>query len=191
MNSFKLSTVLAAAGALLIATSASAGHGSHMGGMVTQQVVHSSDGNPVVNSFGTCVVTKWESKGNDCTAVVSGLDVEQRTVYFNFNSSKLTPAAKAKLDMLARTLKSKKVHSVKIVGYTDEIGTQSYNMRLSQARANTVASYLKGKGIVVKGNSEVRGLGESSSKSQCQGVKGNDLKACLWRDRRVEVEIVE
>jgi outer membrane protein OmpA-like peptidoglycan-associated protein len=182
MKMFKTSTILAATGALLLAASASAS-------MVTKEVVHSTNGMPVVDSFGDCVLTNWDSKSSDCTAGVSA-DVELRTVYFAFNSSALTPAAKTKLDKLSKTLSSKHVHAVKIVGFTDEIGTQSYNLRLSQRRANSVAAYLKGKGIVVKGHSEVRGLGESASKSQCTGVKGNELKACLWRDRRVEVEIV-
>ena len=185
MNAFKTSTILAAAGALLIAGSANAASQ-----IAYKSVVHSTNGNPVVSSFGDCVITKWDSKGNNCTQVAT-LDIEMRTVYFAFNSSNLTPAAKAKLTSLAKALKSKNVKSVKIVGFTDEIGTNSYNLRLSQRRANSVASFLKAKGIVVKGSSEVRGLGESASKSECTTVKGNELKACLWRDRRVEVEIVE
>ena len=185
MNSFKTSTILAAVSVLLLAESASAS------AVIYRKVVHSTNGSPVVSSFGDCVLTKWDSRGSECGAVVATNDVELRTVYFAFNSSALTPAAKAKLNSLSTTLKSNRVKAVSIVGYTDEIGTNSYNLRLSQRRANTVAAYLKAKGIVVKGSSEVRGLGESASKSQCENVKGNELKACLWRDRRVEVEIVE
>lgn len=183
MNTFKTSTILAAAGALLLAASASASHTDQ------RKVVHSTNGNVVVNSYGDCVITQWDSATNDCTAAF--LDVELRTVYFGFNSSTLTPAAKTKLNSLAAALKSKKVRSVKIVGFADEIGASTYNDRLSQRRANSVAAYLRGKGIVVNGRSEVRGLGSSASRSQCGGVAGNELKACLWRDRRVEVEIVE
>ena len=181
MKSLKTSTIMAAAGALLFAASASAGH-------VNQQVVHSTNGSPVVSTNGNCVYTKWTANSNDCGALLS---IDQRTVYFDFNSAKLTPAARVRLDAMASALKSKKVKSVKIVGYTDEIGTPNYNQKLSQKRANAVAAYLRGKGIVVKGKSEVRGLGETSSKSECENVKGKELKACLWRDRRVEVEIVQ
>lgn len=184
MNRFKTSTILAAAGALLLAASANAAHTN------VRQVVHSTNGNPVVSTNGNCVITKWDATSNDCKAVVN-LDIEMRTVYFEFNKSGLTSAAKTKLNSLASALKSKKVRSVKIVGYADEIGTDSYNMKLSQQRANTVASYLKGKGIKVVGKSEVRGLGETSSRSDCGDKKGNEMRACLWRDRRVEVEIVE
>ena len=179
MKLIKTSTILAAASSLLIAASAGAA-------FVTKDYVETKYGTPVVDSYGNCVLTKWDAKGDNCTQ----LSTEMRTVYFNFNSSALTPAAKGKLNTLAASLKSKKVAAVNIVGFADQIGTPSYNLRLSQKRANAVAAYLKGKGIVVKGKSEVRGLGETASKSECGDVKGKALQACLWRDRRVEVEIV-
>ncbi|MFM9890662.1 MAG: OmpA family protein [Rickettsiales bacterium] len=197
MKMFTSSTVLAAGAAMLLAASAQAGGEHNLRGLydkstgwhTTKDVVRSSNGQPVVDSFGDCVLTKWDVKGGTGTCG-SSLDVELRTVYFNFNSSKLTPAAKAKLNTLASTLKTKKVKTVKIVAFADEIGTTNYNQSLSQRRANSVASYLRGKGIKVTGKSEVRGLGETASKSQCEGIAGNELKACLWRDRRAEIEIV-
>lgn len=179
MKIIKSSTILAAAGALLVAASANAA-------FVTKDYVTTAGGSPVVTKFGDCVLTKWDAKSGDCSALSS----ELRTVYFNFNSSALTPAAKTKLNTLAKTLKSKKVASVKIIGFADEIGTPNYNLRLSQKRANAVASYLRKSGIKVAGNSEVRGLGETASKSDCGDQKGKALQACLWRDRRVEVEVI-
>lgn len=179
MKILKTSTILAAAGALFIAASANAK-------FVTKDYVDTKGGQPVVTKFGDCVLTKWDAASGDCTA----LTTEMRTVYFNFNSSALTPAAKTKLNTLAKALKSKKVEAVKIVGFADEVGTDSYNLRLSQKRANAVAAYLRGKGVKVIGKSEVRGLGETSSQSDCEGQSGKALHACLWRDRRAEVEIV-
>jgi outer membrane protein OmpA-like peptidoglycan-associated protein len=179
MKILKTSTILAAASVLLMAASAGAA-------FVTKTAVDTQGGSPVVTKFGDCVITKWDAKGASCTALTS----EMRTVYFNFNGSGLTPAAKTKLNALAKALKSKNVASVKIVGFADEIGAESYNLRLSQKRANTVAAYLRGKGIKVIGKSEVRGLGETASKSDCSDTKGKAQQACLWRDRRVEVEVV-
>lgn len=170
-------SILAAAGTLALAASAQAA--TH------QEVVHDTAGKVVHSTNGECVYTKWEG-ANECGAS----DYELRTVYFDFDSAALTPAAKAKLDTLASALTSNKVKSVKIVGFADKIGTTGYNVNLSQRRAAAVSSYLASKGIVVTGTSEVRGLGETSSKSECSGVRGAELKACLWRDRRVEVEIV-
>lgn len=175
-------SILAAAGTLALAASAQAA--TH------QEVVHDTAGKVVHSTNGECVYTKWEG-ANECGASDYELRTyELRTVYFDFDSAALTPAAKAKLDTLAGALTSNKVKSVKIVGFADKIGTTGYNVNLSQRRAAAVSSYLAGKGIVVTGTSEVRGLGESASKSECGGVKGTELKACLWRDRRVEVEVV-
>ncbi len=177
MNMIKTSTILAAAGTLAIAASAQA--------QTNKEVVYDTAGKVVHSTNGECVLTKWDGV-SECGAA----DYELRTVYFDFDSSMLTPAAKAKLDTLSGALKSNSVKSVKIVGFADKIGTTGYNVNLSQRRAASVSSYLAAKGIVVTGNSEVRGLGETSSKSECSTVRGAELKACLWRDRRVEVEIV-
>lgn len=180
MKALKTTTVMAAAGALFLALSATAGVPEN------KESVYTKAGDSVFTKSGDCVVTKFDSKSGTCASLSS----EMRTVYFNFNSSGLTPAAKTKLNTLAKTLKSSEVKSVKIVGFADEVGTDSYNMRLSQKRANAVAAYLRSKGLKVVGKSEVRGLGATSSQSDCEGQKGKALHACLWRDRRVEVEVV-
>lgn len=178
------STILAASGALLFAASATAGS-EH-----PKDVVKSNHGRVWVNSFNNCVVTKWDAAVDNCNAGVDGA-LELRTVYFDFDSAVLTPAAKAKLDVLAQNLGASNARSVRIVGFADRIGTTGYNANLSQRRANAVSRYLAAKGLRVDGNYEVRGLGETASQSKCEGVTGNELKACLWRDRRVEVEVVE
>ncbi len=177
-----LKTTVLAAGALLIAGTASAE-------VVTKDVVKNSFGNVVKNTFQNCVITKWDAAASECGA---GYASELRTIYFDFDSATITPAGKAKLDTLANALRQDaSVKHVRIVGFTDIIGTNSYNNALSQRRANAVKAYLESRGVAVNGNSEVRGLGKSSSQSQCQGQRGSALKACLWRDRRVEVEIVQ
>ncbi len=183
MNMLKTSTILAATGALVLAASANAGN------FKTQDVVRSSGGRVWVNTFNNCVVTKWEATVDECDAGMGG-SLELRTVYFDFDSAVLTPAAKAKLDVLGNTLAAQNAHTVRIVGFADKIGTTGYNANLSQRRANAVSRYLTAKGLQVEGNFEVRGLGETASQSKCEGVRGNELKACLWRDRRVEVEVV-
>jgi outer membrane protein OmpA-like peptidoglycan-associated protein len=179
MKPFKTS-ILAAASALVLAASAQAGTA------MNEKVVRSIKfGNVVVDSQGDCVVSKWESTTNDCK------NTDLRNIYFPFNSSALTAESKGKLNQLAASLKSDKVSMVKIVGYTDVVGSDSYNQRLSEKRANAVAAYLRGKGIKVNGNSEIRGLGKTSSAADCEGKKGSALHACIWRDRRAEVEIVQ
>jgi OmpA-OmpF porin, OOP family len=195
MKALKTSTIMAAASVLFIVASAHAMSGSHghsaggwgtstSGSTTGKQAVMDKFGGVIHTASGDCVITKWDAKGGSCVGS------ELRTIYFNFNSSALTPAAKTKLDVLAKSLKSSNVSAVKIVGFADEIGTPSYNLRLSQKRANAAAAYLRGKGVKVMGKSEVRGLGETASKSECSTTKGKAQQACLWRDRRVEVEVV-
>ncbi|MDX2094393.1 MAG: OmpA family protein [Alphaproteobacteria bacterium] len=181
MKLLKTSTILAAASVLLMAASAGAS-------FLTKDSVATAGGSVVVTKFGDCVITQWDVKGGAC--IGASLTSELRTVYFNFNSSTLTPSAKTKLRVLANSLKSSKVAAVKIVGFADEIGTTGYNLSLSQKRANTVASFLRASGVKVIGKSEVKGLGETSSQSECEDITGKAQQACLWRDRRVEVEIV-
>ncbi len=182
MKMSKTSTILTVAGTLLLAVSAQAAS--------FKAAVHSSNGNAVHSSNGNCVITKWDS-ASACSNIVGGVDYELRTVYFDFNGASLTPAAKTKLDALVKALKTSGAKEVRIVGFADEIGTAKYNSALSKKRAVAVSSYLKKKGVKVnKGKFEVKGLGATDSKSSCSEAKGNELKACLWRDRRVEVEVV-
>ena len=182
MKKLNVTTVMAATAALLLASSA--GAGTHAGSV--KDVVTDSNGNVVVTANDDCVRTKWDAGHNGC-AIAS---LEMRTVYFDFNSAGLTSASRTKLNELAKVLKNGGVKSIKVVGYADEIGSDSYNEALSKRRANAAANYLKGKGLKVSGSYEVRGLGETSSKSDCEGTKGKEQRACLWRDRRVEVEVV-
>ncbi len=175
MKTFKTTTILGAAAAAFFAVSASA---------QLNDVVKSTNGNVVTNTFGHCVETKWQGV-EGC-----GIASEMRIVYFDFDSATLTPAAKAKLDVLADLINTNGAVHARIVGYADIIGASSYNQTLSLRRADAVANYLAAKGVSISGASEVRGLGATSSQSQCKGVRGAELKACLWRDRRVEVELV-
>jgi outer membrane protein OmpA-like peptidoglycan-associated protein len=179
MKMLKTSTIFAVVGALMVAASAYA---------TTFQPVKSNAGKSVVDSSNNCVRTKWEGT----SGCVGGDDasLELRTVYFAFDSAVLTPAAKAKIDALAAGLTSSGEVNVKIVGFADRIGDANHNLRLSQRRANAVGAYLVSKGVNVAPGSEIRGLGATASLSQCQGVKGAALKACLWRDRRVEIEVL-
>lgn len=182
MKMSQSSTILAVAGSLLLGVSANAA--------VFKDAVHSSNGNAVHSSNGNCVITKWDGP-SACANLVTGVDYELRTVYFDFNSANLTPAAKTKLNALVKALKSSGAKQVRIVGFADEIGAKTYNDKLSKRRADAVSLYLKKKGVSVnKGKYEVHGLGSTDSKSSCAGTKGNELKACLWRDRRVEVEVI-
>ena len=156
-------------------------------GSYEQDVVRDERGNVVVNTWGNCVLTKWEGGASGCAGQELAISREDLTVYFGFNSSALTSAARSKLDgVIGRIQAAGMVDSVSITGFADEIGGNDYNQRLSSRRSHAVQSYLAQNGVDTSGIS-LSSLGETSSKSSCAGTRGNERKACLWRDRRVEM----
>jgi OOP family OmpA-OmpF porin len=68
--------------------------------------------------------------------------------YFDFDRASLKPAGRAKLDRLSADLRRvASVSSILIVGNTDSKGTEEYNFRLGQRRADSVANYLVSRGV--------------------------------------------
>jgi outer membrane protein OmpA-like peptidoglycan-associated protein len=70
-------------------------------------------------------------------------------VNFEFNSDKLTQAAKENLDQFAKALHDPRLKAQKfeIDGHTDATGAEDYNLGLSERRAASVVAYLAGQGI--------------------------------------------
>jgi outer membrane protein OmpA-like peptidoglycan-associated protein len=68
--------------------------------------------------------------------------VKSEAVLFAFNSDKLTPDGKARLDDFANQAKGMDRFVVEVQGFTDKSGTTAYNETLSEARAQAVARYL-------------------------------------------------
>jgi len=80
--------------------------------------------------------------------VGEGLVVEfNDKILFAFDESKLTEKAKSSLDQLVPILKKYSDTNIEVQGHTDNVGTDKYNMKLSQRRAQAVYSYINSKGI--------------------------------------------
>ncbi len=108
-------------------------------------------------------------------------------VLFAFGKSTLKPEGVAALNTLYQQIvdvQPKDGRAV-VVGYTDRIGSDAYNLKLSEARARTVADFLVGK-VAIEG----RGEADPVTGTQCNNVKGKaQLISCLAPDRRVEVRV--
>ena len=65
-------------------------------------------------------------------------------VQFNYNSTELTSASRARLNVVASALNTGKLANYKfrIEGHTDSVGSAQYNLKLSERRAQSVARYL-------------------------------------------------
>lgn len=113
-------------------------------------------------------------------------------VLFVFNGSSLndiTPQGREQLERLARELANlTKITRIEISAYTDRIGSDSYNLALSQRRAASIRLLLVRAGIdadVI----QARGEGKSSPPlSQCGPMTKAELIECTALDRRVEIQ---
>lgn len=151
---------------------------------INKNIVHSTNGN--------CVYTKWNAASDECAGISKPtISREMLNVYFDFNRSTLNSKEKAKLDIVSNLIKeSADVKAVDIAGYSDSIGKNSYNKRLSAKRAETVKKYLEKKGLKTR-NLTVEAFGESRPVTKCDpSLARKDLIACLAEDRRVEIRLV-
>ncbi len=109
------------------------------------------------------------------------------TELFAFDSAKLN-MPQPKLDDIAAALSADPtITDVDILGYTDRLGSDKYNQKLSERRANSVRDYLVSKGIDGK-RLKASGKGKSNPVVTCNNKKRADLIKCLEPNRRVEVE---
>jgi OOP family OmpA-OmpF porin len=110
---------------------------------------------------------------------------------FDFDRAELKPEGRAALDKLVSDMADLNYEVVIVTGHTDRIGTRTYNLALSQRRADTVKNYLSAAGIAVE-RITTRGVNSDepvTRPGQCTGPVSDALKACLQPDRRVVVEV--
>ncbi|AEW44642.1 outer membrane protein A [Serratia symbiotica str. 'Cinara cedri'] len=116
-------------------------------------------------------------------------------VLFDFNQSTLKEETKHTLDQLYMQLSSMnpKEHSVIIRGYTDAIGSEEYNCKLSEKRIQGVLDFLISKGMS-SDKISVLNIGRTASlnTNSCGYKSGHATKSqihCLAPDRHVEIEV--
>ena len=111
---------------------------------------------------------------------------------FDFNKADLRAEGKAKLDKLAADIKGIKLEVIIAVGHADRFGTDAYNQKLSEKRAEAVKAYLVSKGVEPnRVYTEGKGKKQPITKAdQCKGAKSKKVVDCLQPDRRVEIEVI-
>ena len=111
---------------------------------------------------------------------------------FDFDKSVLKPEGKAAIDseILSKLAGVQKLELVLVTGHTDPIGTQQYNQKLSERRADAVRDYLVSKGVP-KDKIETLGMGKTQPIPGlvCNQKSLKEKIACYAPDRRVEVEV--
>ena len=104
------------------------------------------------------------------------------SVLFASNQSALLPEARSRLDQVSDVLLSTRERHIMVEGHTDSQGSNSYNMDLSQRRADSVRNYIVQRGYeadLIK----ARGLGEGNPIADNGSAEGRA------NNRRVEIII--
>jgi len=145
--------------------------------VVQKGVILDSDGDGVPDSLDKCPGTPKGAKVNkDGCWVLEDLE----NVLFNFDKSNIKPQFYRLLDAAAEVFVKNPGLKVQIEGHTDNIGTASYNMKLSLRRANAVMDYLIKKGVA-KERLSIKGFGFTRPIATNETEEGRAL------NRRVEL----
>lgn len=126
------------------------------------------------------LIEELRRRGADARDSKRGVVVNLPDVLFEFDNHRLTREAKNTIDDIADVLRGTRDRALSVEGHTDSVGTVTYNQRLSERRAQGVASELVIHGIS-SGRIEVRGFGEG------RPIATNNTAAGRSRNRRVEV----
>ena len=122
----------------------------------------------------------------DTRRTVNGLVVTlgSNSVRFDFDKSDIKPQYREILSRIAGVLMSVEGYAISVYGYTDDIGTADYNLKLSERRAQAVREYLVQSGVDPK-IITTKGYGKSDPR-----VPG-DSAAAHATNRRVEIGLVD
>lgn len=110
---------------------------------------------------------------------------------FGFDQATLREDGKAELDAAILTIKGHPaITLVMVTGHTDRIGSDAYNQKLSERRANQVKEYMIANGVDGTRLNAV-GKGKSMPVVGCEGLRGAAVVDCLAPNRRVEISAEE
>jgi len=118
------------------------------------------------------------------TALGLVMTLGEKSIRFDFDKAAIKPQYRDILNRIAGTLMTLKQYSIYVNGYTDDVGSQDYNLKLSARRAQAVRSSLINAGIKPDAIT-AKGFGKSDPR-----VKGDTPKA-RSANRRVEIGIVD
>ena len=118
------------------------------------------------------------------SSVEENVTLVLNNIFFDFDKAILKPESFPELDRIITVMKEKTNMEIEIAGHADATGPESYNLKLSEKRARSVAGYLTGKGITQTRISVIF-HGENKPLAPNTSVDGRR------RNRRVEFKILK
>lgn len=113
-----------------------------------------------------------------------GTKIVLHNLFFAFNSAEIEPQSTTEIAHLLHFMRQNPKVRIEIVGHTDNIGTETYNLQLSQARADALRRALIDQNIAAE---RIAASGRGSS----EPVADNTTEAGRAANRRVEIHIIE
>lgn len=111
--------------------------------------------------------------------------VRLNTIFFDFDKAELKPEAVPELERVVELMKANPAMVIEIGGHTDNLGSEQYNQRLSERRAQSVMTFIVSKGI---DNGRITALGFGELKPRVSNDEDNGGREV---NRRVEFRIVK
>ncbi len=118
------------------------------------------------------------------TELKPGAIIRFNCIFFEFDKATFLPGSQPDLQRLLGLVKKYSIHSFEIHGHTDSIGTETYNINLSKARAEAVLNYLVKNGAS-KEKLTIKYFGKSKPVSTNETEQGRAL------NRRVELKVIK
>jgi outer membrane protein OmpA-like peptidoglycan-associated protein len=169
--------------------------GALVGGLIGGNMTGALIGAAVGGAAGGIIGNSMDKQADKIEEAVPGAEVkrvgegiqivfdDKSGVNFAINSANLTPEAKQNLDAVSEVFFEFPDTDLMIEGYTDSTGDETYNLNLSKKRAQSVANYLKTKGIAANRFASIEGYGEASPRFD------NSTKEGQVKNRRVEIGV--
>lgn len=130
---------------------------------------------------------KVDAKLNPIEMIVKDTEVVLNPIYFEFNKSNVTGEGAFELDKLVQAMKGNPALTILAKAHTDNRGSDTYNLSLSDRRAKSTVQYVISKGID-KSRITGKGFGESEPKADCGEACSEEQHAM---NRRSEFLIVK
>ena len=142
-----------------------------------------SDGDGVDDEHDLCPDTPHGMKVDATGCIIPGQIYELNGVSFEFNSTRLTANSQTILNSVVKAFIGQPSLKVEVAGHSDSIGNATYNLHLSQRRAEAVRTYLIGRGVKPD-QLTAKGYGKTQPK-----VSPEKTAEDRERNRRVEFRV--
>ena len=140
-----------------------------------------TDGDGINDEEDKCPTVPGTKENSGCPEIQKKINELAKSVYFNTGTATISSKALQPLDEVIVILKANPTAKLSIEGHTDNTGSEEINKKLSQKRADAIASYLTKKGIDA---ARLTAKGYGSAKP----VADNNTAAGKAQNRRVELK---